>query len=65
MRKRFEKSNVVGFDEVVPVRIMKSDKRDIEKIILRDSTDRYDSVSHFVRCAIRKLKREEMERLRL
>ena len=62
---RSERSNIVDFEESIAVRLKKSDVKDIIQILKKDSDDRYDSQSHFIRCAIRKQVREDKARLRL
>lgn len=63
--KEQTQNKVIDFDEVITVRLKKSDLKDIEKILKKDTDDRYDSQSHFIRCAIRKQLRMDFERLNL
>ena len=58
------KYDVVDFEEVIALRLKKEDKKVIKKIV-RQSKDLYDSPSHFIRCAVRRLIREEERRLKI
>ena len=52
-------------DDRIDVRIRKDDLKIISKIVRADEGDRYDNESHFIRCAVLKLIREERKRLML
>lgn len=54
---------VIGFEEMIYARI-KSDDRDNMNIIIANNQDKYFNESHFIRCAILKLIREEKKELR-
>lgn len=53
--------SVIGFDEVIQARILSSEKKAIRRIVRRDR-DKYFNDSHFFRCAIIKLIKEEKRR---
>lgn len=66
VRSRYEKNNkTINFEENIIVRVKSEDKKAINKILKLDDDDRYADQSHFVRCAIRKLVREDNQRLRI
>lgn len=52
------------FDDRVDIRIRRDECRLITKIVRHDS-ERYDNESHFIRCAVLKLIREERKRLKI
>jgi hypothetical protein len=56
--------DVVGFEELMMVRIRKADLKLAAKIVKHDKV-RYSSLSHYIRCCILRLNREEKKRLRL
>ena len=60
-----EKGGVVSFEEHINIRIKHEHRKIIAKILNKDKEDLYDSESHFIRCAIIKLIREERQRLKL
>ena len=51
-------------DDRTDVRIKKEDLKFIHKIVNSDS-EKYDNESHFIRCAVLRLIREERVRLKL
>jgi hypothetical protein len=64
-KEQTEKGGVISFEEHLNIRIKKDDRKQIRRILKKDDSDLYDSEGHFVRCAIRKLIREERQRLKL
>jgi len=56
--------DVVGFQKRVSIRILEKDVDDVKYIVAK-SQELYESESHFIRCAVRKLIREEKKRLRI
>jgi Arc/MetJ-type ribon-helix-helix transcriptional regulator len=52
------------FEERIESRIRTSDKKMMDKIVRADS-EKYDNESHFIRCAVLRLMREERVRLKL
>lgn len=52
-------------DDSANFRLQKRDQKLVHKIVRRDGGERYDNESHFYRCAVLKLIREEKARLRL
>ena len=64
MNKR-KKYDVVNFEtNIPPARIKNRDLENAEAIVSNDDLT-YDSISHYIRCAIIKLNREEKRRLRI
>jgi len=52
------------FDERISLRLRKDTLKLIDKIVTRDNIS-YDSEAHFIRCAVLKLVRDEVDRLRI
>ena len=58
-------SNVIAFEEATSFRIKTEDRKIIEKIIENDPEEGYMNFGHFMRCAARKLIKEELKRIDL
>lgn len=52
------------FDDRIVFRMRKEDLKQVYKIVRKDQ-ERYDNLSHFIRCATLKLMREEKTRLKI
>ena len=56
--------NVVDFEDMIKVRIKAVDRKAINKVVSK-SNDVYDNESHFVRCAIRRLLRDDCKKYKI
>jgi hypothetical protein len=63
--KEQTEKGVVSFEDHLNIRIKHEHRKKIAKILNKDDSDLYDSESHFIRCAIIKLIREEIMRLKI
>lgn len=59
------KYTVVDYESRLPPTRIKSKDLKMAKRIVRADDETYDSLSHYIRCAIIKQNREEKKRLRL
>jgi len=47
------------FSEIIPIRVRKQEKADINRSINQNT--KYENISHFIRCAMMKLIRDELK----